>query len=387
MHVLIIPTGIYPISRRPLDCIFEQHQAEALQSAGMQVGVLSGGVITTRYLGRRFPYQRHDHVSGIPVFRSYRRVHLPARWESSTASAERNYRLLKPLFEEYVATHGLPDIVHAHNMSAGGQIALRIADDYSVPYVITEHTSTYASDLARLLSDSPAFASVVSRASAIVAVGESLANNLRISIGADHPEKVHVVPNVVDPLLLGVPLTAGGESFTIAGLGYLIHRKNYALLLEAFARAKIPSGSRLVIGGDGPEASRLADRARALGVEDRVQFKGHTGRDRVIELMQGADLFAHPSNGESFGVVLIEAMAVGVPVLATASSGPLDIVTPDVGRLTPVGDVGAFADGLSEMYRRRSEFDPEQIRVTCRERFGPEAFAARMLEIYQEAIS
>ena len=55
-------------------------------------------------------------------------------------------------------------------------------------------------------------------------------------------------------------------------------------------------------------------------------------------------------------------MALGVPVVATASSGPQDIVTPDVGLLTPVGDVSAFADGLSEMYRRRSEFDPEQVR-------------------------
>lgn len=387
MHVLIIPTGIYPMYRRPLDCIFEQHQAEALQAAGVQVGVLSAGVITTRYLGRRFPYQRHDQVSGIPVYRSHRRVYLPARWESAAASAERNYRLLKPLFEEYVAAHGLPDVVHAHNLNAGGQIARRLADDFAVPYVITEHTSTYASDLARLLSDSPAFSSVFDRASAILAVGESLASNLRSSIGAGHPEKVHVVPNVVDPLLLGVPLTVQRESFTIAGLGYLITRKNYVLLLEAFARAEIPLGSRLVIGGDGPEARPLADRARALGVEDRVCFTGHLSRDRVVEFMQSADLFAHPSDSESFGVVLIEAMAMGLPILATSSSGPLDIVTPDVGQLTPVGDVGAFADGLSEMYQRRSEFDPEAIREACRLRFGPEAFAARMMEIYAEAIS
>ncbi len=385
MHVLIIPTGIYPMCRRPLDCIFEQHQAEALQAAGMQVGVLSAGVITTRYLGRRFPYQRHDQVNGIPVFRSHRRVYLPARWESSAVSAERNYRRLKPLFAEYVAAHGLPDIIHGHNMRAGGQVARRLADDFAVPYVITEHTGTYVADPSSAWADREILLEAAAGARTAIAVSNQMADTLRGVLG--EVTTVVVVPNVADSKLLATPFKGTEAGFTIVGLGNLISSKNYSLLLEAFVAAEIPSDSQLLIGGEGPKSRELARLANSLGLADRVRLTGYLSRDQVVELMQSADLFAHPSNSESFGVVLIEAMAIGLPVLATASSGPLDIVTPDVGLLTHVGDVGAFADGLSEMYRRRAEFDPERIREACRARFGPDAFAARMLEIYKEATS
>jgi teichuronic acid biosynthesis glycosyltransferase TuaC len=387
VHILIIPTGVYPLPQVPLGCIFEQHQAEALLSAGQKVGVVSGGVITTRYLGRPFPYRVHDRVNGIPVYRAHRRAHLPARWEPRLAAAERTYIHLRPLMEEYIRDRGRPDIVHAHNLSSGGLIARRVLEDFGIPYVVTEHTSTYAAESSVVERDLPVISPAADHASAVIAVGGELAGNLRLGLGGEVAGRVVVVPNVVDRVLLSTPLEERRGPYTVAGLGYLIPRKNYALLLQAFARARLPGDARLVIGGHGPEHGRLRRLANGLRLSDRVDFRGDLRRGDVLTLLQGADLFAHPSDGESFGVVLIEAMALGVPLLATESGGPQDIVTPDVGLLTPVGDVDAFATGLSEMYRRRSEFNPEQIREACRERFGPEAFASRMLEFYRRAAS
>jgi len=386
VHVLVIPRGIYDVPRVPNQGVFESHQVAALRAAGVRVGVLSGGVITTRHLGRRFPYLRQQLADEVHVYRAYRRAYLPARWEDPIRAAGRTYRRLRPLLARYIDNHGRPDLVHAHNLASGGLVAEHVFTDRGIPYVVTEHAGSYVAHVGCLQRDSLAFTTMFDSASAIVAVGHVLATNLR-SLSRLENSKVHVVPNVVDPLLLQVPMALGKEPFTIAGLGNLLPGKNFALLLEAFSRADLPSNSRLVIGGDGPEARRLGDLARYLGVEDRVHLAGHLGREQVVELLQQADLFAHPSNSESFGVVLIESMALGVPVLATSSGGPQDIVTPDVGMLTPVGDVRAFADGLSEMYGRRSEFDPEQVREACRERFGPEAFASRILEVYREALS
>jgi glycosyltransferase involved in cell wall biosynthesis len=385
--VLVIPRGIYDVPRVPSQGLFESHQVAALRAAGVQVGVLSGGVITTRYLGRRFPYTRQELAEEVPVYRAYRRAYRPARWEDPIRAAERTFRKLKPVLAQYVADHGRPDVVHAHNLASGGLVAERVFASSGIPYVVTEHTGTYVADSGAASRDADLLVTAATGARALVAVGSHLAASLHDALGDLSSVNISVVPNVVDSRLLSCPLKSHHGPFTVAGLGNLIPSKNFPLLVEAFARAELPSESRLVIGGEGPEARRLADAAQSLGVEDRVHFAGHMRRDRVVQLLQEANLFAHPSNSESFGVVLIEAMAVGIPIVATASSGPQDIVNADHGLLTPVGDVRAFADGLSEMYRRRSEFNPEKIRETCRERFGPEAFASRMLEIYRGAVS
>lgn len=385
MHVLVIPRGLYDVARVPNLGVFESHQVSVLRSAGLQVGVLSGGVITTRHLGQSFPYPRVEVRDGVPILRSYRRAYLPARWENPINAADRTYRKLRPLLKEYLTKYGRPDIIHAHNLASGGLIARRISSDIGIPYVVTEHTGAYIARHGAVQRDAVALSMAASDAQTVVAVGSGLASSLQTTLAARVHLHLEVVPNVVDPQFLTRPLRNRHDVFTVSGLGYLTPEKNYALLIEAFARADLPAQSQLVIGGDGPQVRRLGHLARSLGVNDRVRFSGHLSRERVYELLRSADLFAHPSDSESFGVVLIEAMAVGVPLLATASSGPLDIVTPDVGWLTPVGDVGAFTEGLSAMYRRRSEFDPEGVREACRLRFGPEIFATRMIEIYTEA--
>jgi teichuronic acid biosynthesis glycosyltransferase TuaC len=387
VHVLIVPIGIYTLPKVPLGCIFERQQAEALQAAGAKVGVLSGGVITTRHLGHRFPYVERDQVNGVPVYRAHRRAYLPARWESPRSAAKRTYSRVKPLLEQYIRDHGIPDIVHAHNLSSGGLVARLIFDEFRIPYVVTEHTSTYAAELDAVIRDLPILVEAANPASTIIAVGTQLANNLRDAFVGEGSTPVVVVPNVVDPRFLAVPRVMRPGPFTVAGIGNLIPRKNYDLLLRAFARSGLPVDAHLVLGGTGPELNRLRATAKALCLSERVDFRGRLSRNGVIELLQGVDLFAHPSDSESFGVVLIEAMALGVPVLATASGGPEDIVTPDVGLLSAVGDIDAFADGLTDMYRSRAEFDPDEVREACRSQFGPEAFATRMLEVYRQAIA
>jgi len=288
------------------------------------------------------------------------------------------------MLEDYIEKFGRPDVVHAHNLTSGGLLAKHVHDETGIPYVVTEHTSTYAAEADAAQRDAKVLALGASGARAIIAVGSHLAASLQRAIGPHIP--VLVIPNVVDSQLLACPLGKPQGAFTVGGLGYLLPRKNYALLIEAFARADLPAGARLVIGGDGPELGRLSRLARSLECQDRVNLPGHLNREQIVELLREVDLFAHPSDSESFGVVLIEAMAVGVPVLATACNGPLDIVTPEVGRLTPVGDVTAFADALSKMYQNRSQFDPGEIREYCRLHYGAEAFATRMLNVYQNAV-
>lgn len=388
MHVMVIPRDLYGVGRLPFAGVFERQQVSALRLAGVDVGVLSGGVITARHLGRRFRYAPVDSLDGVPVYRAPRRTYVPARWESPLHAVRRSYPKIRRAVEQYIESQGPPDVIHAHNHASGGALARLIHDDYGIPYVVTEHSSIYINDPRAVARARPAIASASEKAARIIAVSNHLAKHLRPVLSAEAATRTVVVPNVVDPALLQ-RVTATGETttFTIGALGNLVPGKNYPLLLHAFARADLPNDSRLVIGGSGPERSALGSLAESLGIADRVTFAGALDRTGVARLLEQSTVFAHPSNFESFGVVLIEALACGVPVVSTASGGPNDIVTPELGCLVPVGDTERFARALALVARDRTTYSPTRIRAVCGERFGPDAFACTMSGIYAQAIA
>ena len=140
-------------------------------------------------------------------------------------------------------------------------------------------------------------------------------------------------------------------------------RKQVGLLLEAYAllaaRAKMPVP--LVLAGAFAPDDRLREAVDRLGLRDRVRFIGSPDRDALIALYQRAAVFALSSDEEGFGMVVIEAMACGVPVVSTASGGPDSILQDGVdGYLVPRGDAAAMADRLERLL----------LDVTLNRRFG-----------------
>jgi glycosyltransferase involved in cell wall biosynthesis len=101
--------------------------------------------------------------------------------------------------------------------------------------------------------------------------------------------------------------------------------------------------------------------------------------------MWGANCLVLPSLLETFGVVLIEALATGLPVISTRSGGPEDIVTPEVGVLVEPGDVPGLANALGTM-REAATHDPQALRAQAIRRYGYEAVGAQLREVYQRAL-
>ena len=122
------------------------------------------------------------------------------------------------------------------------------------------------------------------------------------------------------------------------------------------------------------------------GVRSQVTFLGAIPRDAVREAMWAADCFVLPSHAENFGVVLIEALATGLPVISTRCGGPEDIVNDDVGILLRPGDERGLADALAAM-RGRPAVDPQAVRAYGVGRFGYAVVGPRLRDLYRAVLT
>jgi glycosyltransferase involved in cell wall biosynthesis len=159
-------------------------------------------------------------------------------------------------------------------------------------------------------------------------------------------DRARTIYNGVDPRRFSPrasPRAAGGEVL-IATVAHLIPQKGVDHLLRALAQMR--QRVRLQVIGDGPEAPRLGALAAELGIGERVQLLGL--RDDVAEVLQAADVFVHPAIwSEAFGLTIAEAMAAGLPVVASRVGGIPELVTHgETGLLVPPGDAGALAGAL-----------------------------------------
>jgi glycosyltransferase involved in cell wall biosynthesis len=189
-------------------------------------------------------------------------------------------------------------------------------------------------------------------ADAVVGVSQGVVADLhRLGI---RPQQTQVIYNpIVTPELLQLPAQAAvhpwfapGQPPVILAVGRLNEQKDFATLLHAFAQVRARRPARLMILGEGSERDRLTQLAQALGVMADVSLPGFVPNPQVY--MQQASLLALSSAWEGFGNVLVEAMAVGTPVVATnCESGPAEILRDgQYGALTPVGDATAMAQAI-----------------------------------------
>ena len=167
------------------------------------------------------------------------------------------------------------------------------------------------------------------------------------------PERVSVLPNPAPRVPHLPPRGDLRKSFglngpTVAFAGRLTAQKSLGRALEAIAAA---DDVRLVIAGEGPDRAPLEHRADELGISDRVTFLGSQPRDRVVELFSAADATIMSSSWENFPHTVVEALAVGTPVLAMEAGGIAEVVRDDVnGLLVPAGDTQALGDAVRKYF-------------------------------------
>ena len=385
MHILIIPFGHYVTPKAPISAVFQYHLAHALKRKDIKVGVASTGFVPFKRLLSPYPYPPFEDDDGVNTYRCYKKIFIPGRI-ANKVFLRYLIGLYLNLFEKYINEQGMPDIIHAHNCLYAGVAALKIKEKYGIPYLITEHSSAYARDLisnrqARLIRE------VLKNADVKTVASTRLGRLLENLFGADACPN-HPIFNLLDDrfekkenILKGIEKDK--DRFTFLNIAGLDPKKNQSGLLDAFA-CKFKGNSRvqLKIGGDGPLRKALETKAKDLGIEEQVVFTGMLSREKVLWEMQNCDVFVLPSIFETFGVVLIEALACGKPVVATKYGGPEDIVNQGNGVLVPTKNLDALAEAMSNIYINIDKYDASLIRNDCLSRFGEESFVTRLQNIY-----
>jgi glycosyltransferase involved in cell wall biosynthesis len=216
----------------------------------------------------------------------------------------------------------------------------------------------------------PMLRMTLARATLILAATKATVEALPAAYG----HKVRHLAMGIDLAELGEPHTdrRSRRDFVVLWAGLLIRRKALDLLVAALPRLRAELGDtfRIVVCGDGPERLRLEAQAGALGVRDRLEFRGWVPREEMIRAYAEADVFCFTSLRETTPVALMEAMANRLPVVCLAHSGPGEIVTQECGiRIPPLGATQVVDDLASALINLAKDSDLRQaMGVNARKR-------------------
>lgn len=387
MHVLLMPSW-YPATNNDINGSFFREQAIALVNEGARVGVISPIMKSLRSPMRIFSSKfavSYENDQGVHTYRQHV-INVFPRMPVLRGWLWRRFGL--SLYERYIEEQGRPDIIHVHSMLDAGDLAKKIKKRYSVPYVVTEHSTAFAQ---RKFSSKQIknFRDISAEASLRFAVSSPFCSLLSEQLGATAGDWF-VLPNIVKNtfFLIDKLSVAASKEFVFLNVCFLTKKKRIDLLLQAFSnKFKGACNVKLKIGGDGPERRRLVDLADSLGISGQVEFLGILSREKVIEAMSRADVFVLSSEYETFGVVVTEALALGKPVIATRCGGPEDIVGEEDGILVPVNDVESLSCAMEKIREEINKYDASEISGRCFNRFSEKFIAKRLMKFYELALS
>lgn len=382
--VLIVPSW-YKTKEESNQGMFFLSQALALKEEQVHVGIVFSEVFRSvkrfslkMIIENHFQYEKSKE-DGLDVYRYHGwniypkyRMRRNIFWVKTTVK----------LIEKYIQDNGKPDIIHVHSALWGGVAALEIKKRYGIPYVITEHFSRYATDY--FTTEELKYAKVAfDNSSYNMAVSNALTKVLEEKLGV---KNVQVVNNLVDTEFFISNNNKENEGstnkFRFLFVGFLTEIKNVNLLIEAFKNAfALKDNVELYILGDGASRSSLEDQSKEFS---NITFLGAGSRQKVKEEMEKSDVIVLPSKFETFGVVLIEAMAMGKPVIATDSGGPKEFVNKDNGILVKANDVKELSSALMNIKLNYNNFSNKKIRKYAIENFSKYSIISKLIQIYEK---
>ncbi len=321
---------------------------------------------------------RRERIAGVEVFRLGRW----GQWRSLPLNPALPWAIRQQ------RRRFLPDLVHLHLPNPAMAAAWLLLGDPRVPLVVSYHSDIVRQRwLGRVLE--PLRQKVLERAEAIVVASRELVDQSRSL--RPHRERCRVIPFGIETADPG-PAPPDRDAMTSLPwpryylfVGRMVYYKGLDILLRALAEETMP----LVVVGDGPLRSRWEELTHRLGLSQRVRFLGEVAPAVLDSLYRGCHALVLPSTAasETFGLVQLEAMVRGRPVIAARASGGVVSVQEEgvTGLLVSPGDVRALRGALRQLWEdpRRADRMGEAARQRVRERFDAAARGRELSELLE----
>lgn len=302
--------------------------------------------------------------------------------------SELKYRkLYKKAVSDYMKTSGIPDLAHVHVGMKAGAIALWLKKKKTVPYVISEHWSGFLPEADEKIIDQPFYfrslwRKVIAGASAISAVSAHLANAIQQQFALKH---VHVIPNVVDTSIF-YPAASKSNDIRFIHISGLEELKNPTAIIEAFTIV-IKTYPSAVLDIFGPDDKRPKSLVAELRGEKNIQFHKEISQQELAEFVRQSLALVLYSSYETFGCVIIEANACGIPVVISDIPVFHETVTEGMnGIFVKPNDPVALAERMIEMIKTRSTFNSNAIAAESSD-YSYEKVGKQFSDWYDEVIS
>lgn len=293
-----------------------------------------------------------------------------------------------------------PAVIHSHHPFLLGRAAATKSNDYQIPLVFTFHTryreySHYVALNQQFVKDAIDYwlGDYMQKCHHIVVPSDSIKQMLADVYGVT--KQVTTVPTGIDlrPYQAADPQTirqqrGWGEDKVLISIGRLAEEKNWKVLLAAAGKTfKQHPQARLVIIGDGEQKDELIKMAQKMGIARQVEFTGKIPFDEVPLYLKAADLFCFASTTETQGLVTMEALAAGLPVVAVEASGTQDVVENDQQGLLTENNGEALAAAINRVLDDEALFNRYKQATTDRAAtFDMKRKAEDLIEVYHQAI-
>lgn len=383
MHIMVIPSW-YSSLRNEIHGSFFKEQFKALANNNEKITVAYNEIWPITMIGKI--HEKHGINFNIEDnLRTYRYKGYNYLPKSPLMFKIFNKRMDK-LYQEIIKKEGKVDVIHAHSAFWGGIAAAFISKKYNIPLVITEHSSLKYAKYAKESYKKYIF-EAYKKADCLIAVGNGLKKELQEYV--DRP--IEVIHNMVDLQLFYIDENTGDKNskdkgeFKFFSCGFLEEGKGMECLIKSFAGAFKGEKVTLRIGADGSLKVSLKKLIEELNMDNQIKLLGALSRQEVSKEMSACDAFVLASEHETFGVVYIEALACGKPVIGTDNGGAEDIIREDNGIIAKKKSVEDLTRALIKVKENYKMYDKYSIREKTIFSYSEKVLVEKLKGVYKKA--
>ncbi len=378
LHVLVVPSW-YP---NGVDKLMGQYHIDFCEALSSLDNVKVNMLYVYRHglsMAKDYFFGKKEFEDKFDKFSCFGRKMLDVSKFSFDMQMKSYAKLLYKAYKKYEKIHGKPDVLHAQVALPSGYACVMLSKKINVPVIMTEHFSGY---LRFFDCQNKKYNDIVMKEAKITCVSSFMVEEYKEKgVNAD------VLPNVVECKTFDKTREKRPEGrYNLVSLCAMRPGKRLENIIEAIKTLKeeIPAIHYTAIG-DGELLEYYKKYANDSGLSEYVSFVGRKNHDEIAEIFTKMDCMLIPSDVETFAIPAVEAMAAGIPVVATKTQGPKMFLDDTCSIMCEIDDVKDLTRAIGEMYENLDNFDSEKLKATAK-KFDSTEVARLSYKYYMEII-